>query len=134
MNDSVGSKPDLMGVGTRYDHYVELREVFSSGVEVINGLQERGHDSRSDRDLKVKLSNAVEVIDKRLSYLSNFEQLTVYSSPLATTTRVIELQRKAGNLPETKSGKFGATNEQATAQDVSQVRPEESQGGETVHT
>lgn len=131
--DSVGSKPDLMAIGTRYDHYVELREVFALGSEVIGGLQARGHDAEADRILKVKLDGAVEVINKRLSYLSNFEQLTVYSSPLATVTRVVELQRKAGNLPETKSGKFGATNEQAAPQDVNQIRPEESQGGKTIN-
>lgn len=131
--DSVGSKPDLMATGTRYDHYVELREVFALGGEVIDGLEKTNRICEADKVLRTKLQGAVEVINKRLSYLSNYEMLTVYSSPLATTTRVVELQRKAGNLPETKSGKFGATHEQAAAQDVHQVRPEESQGGETLN-
>lgn len=72
MMDSVGQRLDLTQVGTRYDHYMELKEVFMLGIEVIDGM--RPHlVSEADRRTKVKLEAAVELIDRRLKYLSDFD-------------------------------------------------------------
>ena len=110
-------KPDLMEEGTRYDHYVELREVFEDGIEVIRGLKERNHDTEADRRLQVKLAGAVEVINKRLEHLADFNTGTVYSASLPTELRRIEAQRRAD-----------------AAKNSSQVRPEENSGTQTLDT
>lgn len=109
----VASKPDLLEQGTRYDHYVELREVFASGIEVISNQIKRGRDVMQDRVLKVKLEGAVEVINKRLSYLSNYERETIYSARLPETLREIEEDRKA--------------NAKAQPENPNQVRPPQDQ-------
>lgn len=70
--DSVGEKIDLRQVGTRYDHYMELKEVFMLGVEVINGMSPQ-YVSDGDRRTKAKLEIAIECIDRRLKFLSDFD-------------------------------------------------------------
>lgn len=70
--DSVGQRLDLMQTGTRYDHYTELKEIFALGVEVINNMRP-GIASEGDKRMKVKLEAAVELIEKRLLYLADYE-------------------------------------------------------------
>lgn len=64
-------KLDLTEKGTRYDHYVELKEAFATGIAVIDGMSPQ-YLSPSDKQLRVKLIGAVEVIDKRLMKLSDY--------------------------------------------------------------
>ncbi len=52
--DSVGSKPDLFEQGTRYDHYVELKEVFLLGIDVIDRMNPN-YVSDGDRAMKREL-------------------------------------------------------------------------------
>lgn len=70
--DSVGTRLDLMQMGTRYDHYTELKEIFALGIEVINNMRP-GIASEGDKKMKVKLEAAVELIEKRLLYLADYE-------------------------------------------------------------
>jgi hypothetical protein len=72
MMDSVGEKIDLRQVGTRYDHYMELKEVFMLGIEVIDGMSPQ-YVSDGDRRTKAKLEIAVECIDRRLKHLADFD-------------------------------------------------------------
>ena len=69
--DSVGSRLNLQDTGTRFDHYMELKEVFMLGIEVIKGMRP-GFASDIDKTTKVKLEHAVEVINKRIEYLSDY--------------------------------------------------------------
>ncbi len=82
MIDSIGSRPNLRELGTRFDHYQELKEVFLLGIDVIDRMQQ-GLLSESDKLTRVKLTHAVEVINKRLDYLSDFAQETDGYSKLA---------------------------------------------------
>lgn len=88
--DSVGSRLNLTETGTRYDHYMELKEVFMLGIEVIKGMRP-GFASDIDKTTKVKLEHAVEVIDKRICYLSDFGDKATRYSDLG---RVIDLVGK----------------------------------------
>lgn len=124
-------KPNLMEQGTRYDHYVELRECFASGIEVISGLEARGYDSEADRLLKPKLVGAVAVINKRLNYLSEFDKKTEWSSELATTLRAIDNQRDKRTIDDQRAAdnqrRIDAA-EKAAKEDVNQIRPQEDSG------
>ena len=50
---------------------MELKEVFSSGIEIIDGMAQQ-YLTPSDKALRVKLVGAVEIIEKRLNNLSNY--------------------------------------------------------------
>jgi hypothetical protein len=93
MMDSVGTKRDLQEMGTRYDHYMELKEIFMTGIEVINGMVE-AHRTPGDTATKKKLEGAVEVIDKQLLYLSDYDKQVVFFADLPKTLRDIEKERK----------------------------------------
>jgi hypothetical protein len=69
--DSVASKLDLQETGTRYDHYMELKEVFLLGIDVIDRMRE-SYVSDTDKLVKKNLQTAVDMIEKRLAYLANF--------------------------------------------------------------
>jgi hypothetical protein len=87
--DSVGTKLDLNAVGTRYDHYMELKEVFMTGIEVIDGMLP-AHRSEGDIATRAKLASAVDAIDRRLLYLSNYSEKIQYWESLPKALREIE--------------------------------------------
>ena len=70
---------DLMEKGTRYDHYVELREAFATGVEIIKNLSSQ--DVAMDAKRKL-LEGAIEAINGRLNALSKYYSEMVYNSKL----------------------------------------------------
>ena len=95
------SKPDLLAKGTRYDHYMELKEVFMTGLNIINSMNP-AHVSASEREKKTQLQHAVELITKRLDYLSDFVDETEWGSDLAREVRDIDIKRKKGVLQLTE--------------------------------
>lgn len=72
--DSVSSKKDLHEQGSRYTHYMELKEVFLLGIDVIDKMNPN-YVGESDRALRVKLGYAVDMITRRIDYLSGFTPL-----------------------------------------------------------
>ena len=70
---------DLLEVGTRWAHYSELRELFSVGIEILKHLTVK---YSSDQERQKKLENAVELIDGRISLLSDYTSNTTYGSKL----------------------------------------------------
>ena len=72
-----GLKLNLLGSGTRYQHYSELRDVFAVGIEILKNLTVK---SSKDNDRRVKLEYAVEMIDSRLDFLSDRERKTAWGS------------------------------------------------------
>lgn len=64
-------KPDLNAVGRRYDHYVELKEWALVGIDVVDRMRP-SMVSDADKRIKAKLETFVEIIDIRLSYLSDY--------------------------------------------------------------
>ncbi len=93
MIDEKDSKKGLEEVGTRYSHYMELKEVFMTGIEVIKGMNPN-YLGDSDNATLVKLQGAVEVINKQLEFLSDYEKKTVFFAELPKTLRDIENARR----------------------------------------
>jgi hypothetical protein len=83
----------LDGVGTRWEHYTELRDLFADGVEVMRNAQQ-SFKTPKDARMQFELEAAVSLINKRLEILSGFERKTVYSAKLPTTLRAIDIERK----------------------------------------
>ena len=54
-------KPNLFEKGTRWDHYNELRDVFASGVEILNQLKVKSlGDRKKQLQLQLALGDMVE--------------------------------------------------------------------------
>jgi hypothetical protein len=68
-----------MDVGTRWEHYSELRELFSIGIEILKNVRIK---SSTDQLKRAQLEGAVELIDARINLLSDFHFKTTYGSPL----------------------------------------------------
>jgi hypothetical protein len=92
--DSPSTKLDLMETGTRYDHYMELVEAFNLGIETVNNMKE-SHRSTLDIEIRGRLKVTVEMIEKRINYLSGFSTETRPGSDLDRTVYAIEAQRQA---------------------------------------
>jgi hypothetical protein len=75
-------KPDLFEKGTRWEHYTELRDLFASGVEILKTLKVK---SRADQEKQSKLQHAVEMIEGRLNYITDYTQKTSWGSNLRMT-------------------------------------------------
>ena len=87
----------LDGVGTRFEHYNELREVFAEGIEILTTTLS-AHKSASDVIKLAELKAAEKMIVKRLEVLSGYERKTVYSGVLPSTVRQIEIERQRAKL------------------------------------
>jgi 4-hydroxy-3-methylbut-2-en-1-yl diphosphate synthase IspG/GcpE len=69
----------LLELGTRWEHYAEIRELFACGVEILKNLSVK---SITDRDKLKKLEGAVELLDGRINLLADFHFQTTYGSKL----------------------------------------------------
>jgi hypothetical protein len=93
-------KLDLLEEGTRYDHYMELKEAFATGIVILeNQSQYEEIENKTTKANVVKLKNAVDLIESRLSYLSDFNRLATNHGEFAKTIRAIPPVRQAA-LPE----------------------------------
>ena len=92
--DEESLKPNLFEMGTRWDHYNELRDLFASGVEVLKNLKVK---SRGDQDRQAKLQHAVEMIEGRLNYITDYVRRTGWGSPDKFAIRDI-VDREVGML------------------------------------
>ena len=87
----------LDGLGSRFSHYNELKELFADGIEIMTNMRAE-HRSASDAVKLAELKAAEKMISKRLEVLSGWERKTVYSGTLPTTIRQIEIDRLRNNL------------------------------------
>lgn len=105
-------------LGTRFQHYSELREVFAEGIEILMNVSEI-HKSSSDVIKLAELKSAEKMIAKRLEILSGYERKTVYSGTLPSALRQIEMERMRsklllkGNVDE-DSGRTAKDKDQTT--------------------
>src|ERR1039458_2833506 len=67
--DDPAPKLNLLETGTRWAHYAELRDLFTTGIEIINNMTTK---SSGDQLKRVKLEGAVEMLDARINLLSDF--------------------------------------------------------------
>jgi len=84
----VANKLDLEEKGTRYDHYMELREVFQEAVEVLRNL-DKGYKTPEDGKRQERLQHAADAVQARIEYLSDFAKKTEYGSRLQTEIKSI---------------------------------------------
>jgi hypothetical protein len=64
-------RPDLMEIGTRYNHYMELRELFAEGAEILSRLSPQlKYDG--DYTKQKLLEETVKLIDGRMELLGNY--------------------------------------------------------------
>lgn len=71
----LGEKPKILSlddVGTRYEHYQELRELFSDGVEVVKTAMTYQPDNAVSKRRLESLQHAVNEIDHRIEVLSGY--------------------------------------------------------------
>lgn len=82
---------DLMETGTRYDHYMELRDVFTEGIEMLKQMSSM-HKGVKEWEKQKTLEAAVRHIEGRIEYLADFQNQcyelgrTVDSIPKPTPT------------------------------------------------
>ena len=123
--DSNGKRLNLKEMGTRYDHYMELREVFMDGIDVLTRMNQ-SFISDADKIVKTKLTHTVEMITRRLDNLSDFADKTANYGDLA---RQINLVGKHVTPLLTEGGKSDAKPEPQVADKPN--RPEDETGETT---
>jgi hypothetical protein len=79
---------DLTEMGTRLDHYNELREVFALGVEMLKTMNPV-HLTELDKEKQIKLHNAADAIQGRIDMLAKFPQGSGYGSWLQMTIDMV---------------------------------------------
>ncbi len=120
--DSVASKLDLMERGTRFEHYMELKEVFLLGIDVVDRMNQR-YLTESDKMMRTNLQTTVGMIEKRLAYLTSYSTETSDYSDLAREIDRISIHRTLLT---------GSTND--TQKDSNRKSTQEDSGGETANT
>ena len=86
------AKLDLTEVGTRFDFYMELRDAFATGIVILENALKVEENLTSRENLK-KLTHAVDLIESRVNYLSDFAKKTTPHSPLGQEVRAIAPNR-----------------------------------------
>jgi hypothetical protein len=87
----------LDGLGTRFDHYSELREVFADGIEILTNMRPE-HRSVADVIKLAELKAAEKLIAKRLEVLAGYERKMMYNAALPSTIRQVEIERQRAKL------------------------------------
>ena len=121
--DSVASKLDLLETGTRYSHYMELKEVFLLGIDVIDRMNPN-YLSESDKDTRRKLIISVDMIERRIAYLSNYSTKASGYSDLA---------REIDRIPAHRTPLLTGSTNDTTQQDSNRKSNQEDSGGETAN-
>lgn len=125
--DSVASKLNLMETGTRYSHYMELKEVFLLGIDVIDRMNQ-SYVSDTDKKMKADLTTTVGMIEKRLAYLVSYSTEASQYSDFGREIDRIQPHR----TPQLTAG---SPNEQTPKSQQNPNRPstQEDSGGETAN-
>ncbi len=82
----------LYDVGTRYDHYMELKEIFADGVEIVREAL-KFHRTIHDQNRLTSLQHAVDEIENRLNVLSGYKDKTTRWGLLAAQIDAIPVHR-----------------------------------------
>jgi hypothetical protein len=85
-------KLELTDEGTRFDHYMELRDTFAEAVVSLeNSL--KAEENLTTRENIKKLQSAVNLIEARVNFLSDFNRLTTRYSVWGRNLDAIEPHR-----------------------------------------
>lgn len=88
----------LDGVGTRWDHYTELRDLFADGLIACENDMKYNRQSTMLNTRKAELTAAVKLIEARLALLAGFDIANESYSDFDKMLKQIEQDRKAGKL------------------------------------
>ena len=92
--------PALEDVGTRYQHLMDIREIWQNGIEAVSRIRP-AYRSKADLDLQASLVVAVTLIDKQVDLLSKFDtkkyDLMREINAIPSATRLLVEGRKAAN-------------------------------------
>lgn len=115
-------------VGTRLEHYYELRDLFANGVQVIEGMN-AGHRTKTDNEKLVKLRTAVELINTRIDLITGFDLAVQSGSEWDSRLLRIEWDRKGGRLEGFKPAPLltEGTSEQPQDSSVSSPKKDSAQ-------
>ena len=80
---------NLYETGTRFEHYLELRDLFMEGVQMLKDLNP-AHRIESDDAKIIRLQNAADAIWQRISYLSDFVTETTHGSDMQREIDLLE--------------------------------------------
>lgn len=86
------AKLDLVEQGTRFDHYMELRDTFAEAVVALENSLKLEENLTTRENIK-KLKSAVDLIEGRVNFLSDFSKLTTRYSTLGQTLDAIAPNR-----------------------------------------
>jgi hypothetical protein len=62
------NKQELTDVGTRYQHLVELRDLWEAGLSILNR-----YNFSTDKERKVELQQAIKLLNKNLDNLAAYD-------------------------------------------------------------
>jgi hypothetical protein len=85
-------KLDLDETGTRFQFYMELRDTFAEAVISLENSLKVEHNLTTVEHVK-KLQTAVNLIEARVNFLSDFNRLTTRYSPWGQTLAAIAPHR-----------------------------------------
>ena len=98
MSEPLFRRYDLEEMGTRFEHYIELKDLFETGIEIIRNL--RNHATPGDEIKSIKLIHAVEMIGYRIDVLSGYSAQSNYGSDLS---REIDQAHRDADIPTKKT-------------------------------
>lgn len=88
----------LDGVGTRWDHYTELRDLFADGLVAVEAELKYNSQSTMLLQKKIELTNAVKLIAARLGLLAGFDIANEIYSDFDKMLSGIEKDRRGGKI------------------------------------
>ena len=86
-------RPNLYEMGTRVDHYLELRDLFLEAVQVLKDLNPSYRTDTDEANI-ARFQNAADAIWGRISHLSDYVNETVYGSKMQEEIDLIGRNRK----------------------------------------
>jgi hypothetical protein len=104
------TKKTLEDLGTRFQHLMDLREVWQNGIEAISRIKE-SYLSKGDVELRASLLVSVAMIDKQVDVMSDYDN------------NKYNLRREIDAIPRLQPQLTGQTPNP-------DVRPAEPAGGE----
>jgi hypothetical protein len=132
----VTAKLDLMELGTRYEHYMELRDAFDEGILMMqNALRIDDNKKTNERISNLKIT--VALIEARINYLADAETKLKNYGELARTIRAIPPNRPAqiAEVSESTRRECEAEMEQARETGYAEdSRTKDSQGNQDPST
>jgi hypothetical protein len=126
-------KLELTEEGTRFDHYMELRDTFAEAVVSLeNSL--KLEDNLTTRENVKKLQSAVNLIEARVNFLSDFARLTTRYSSLGQAIdaipphRDMQIAEVSESTRQECEAELRKAKENGYAEDGGQKNPEADKG------